>query len=606
MPKKNILRKLGLKKKYEDLILLPLGTVSLLVFCVLVFGFGLDKKFISSHAAGYVVDNHATPVANAIVCVEDNCTITSEVGYFTLESLPVGEKEISISSPHHNDINQKIRLSRGENPINLSLTAAELTQGTITLKSIEDQLVTDNLEITINDKSYQPEFNNDFSEAEIKLHNIKTGVYKFRLSSDYYIDQEVELVLEPNILNSFPIVLEPSTRLYINVVDWLDNTPLEKVAVSTDTEADGETDIQGNLRLSEISVLTKELKLKKDGYLRQTVTIEALFPGEDADFSIRLIPDRKIVYTRASASGNQIIISNYDGSESRQLTTSGNNFSPWIDEDNERIYFRKETENSRDQIHHVNFFGEETKLISSEEDLPKRTLDIIDYKNDVRFFIDEDENKDADREEDENKTGTEAQKLMSSKLDDSSQKEILVLESQVLNNIVLSQDKSQLIYGLENLSAEDMDDDDGVFVNTQRFNRTTKILNYASRVAVPQSISDDKKYLALLIDNDIFLYNFSNKSMVRGTSDNLSKSEIRFLPQESKLSYLVDENGFKSLALLDTQDHTSVRLNPESTSVTSYRIEGRDVFSYLVDNKLYVLSLKNKDFPQLIAESVSY
>lgn len=603
MPRKNILRKLGLKKKYEDLVLLPLGTVMLLVLCVLIFGFGLDKRFTTSQAGGYIVDNNARPVANAVICIEDRCTVSAEDGYFTLESLPVGEKDISISSPLHNDINQKIRLSRGENPINLSLTAAELTQGLITLTSVEDQLFTDNLEITVNDKSYQPEFSDDFSKAEINLQNLKTGVYKFKLSSDYYLDQEIDLVLEPEIQNLFPIVLEPAASFHVNVLDWLDNAPLKDAVISIDNETIGETNIQGNLEVLEVSVLTKELKLKKEGYLRQTVALENLTPGENGDVSVRLIPNRKIVYTRASASGNQIIISNYDGSESRQLTTTGNNFAPWIDENNQRVYFRKETENSRDQIYYVDFFGEEIELISSDENLPKRTLDITDYKNDVRFYIDAAE--DVDKEEDKNGIVVETEKLMSSKLDDSSQKEILVFKNQELNNIINAKDKSQLVYGLKNIEDQDSQKD-GVFMTTLRFNRTSNILDYSLRVAVPQALSDDNKHLALIIENDIFLYTFADKSLVRVTSDGQSKSEINFLPQQFKLSYLVDSGESKSLMLVDLKDHELMQITSENTSISSYRLEGTNILSYLVDGQLYVLSLKNKDFPQLTAQSVSY
>jgi len=591
MPKKNILRKLGLKKKYEDLVLLPLGTVVLLILCVLIFGFGLDKKFTAGTATGYIVDNSARPVSNAVICIEDHCVTSSQDGYFKLDDLPVGEKQISISSQQHNDINQKIRLSRGENSINLSLTPAELTGGLITLTSIEQPLFSDDLQITINDKNFNLETFEDMSKAEINLSDLKTGVYKFKMTSDYYLDQELDLVFEPGIQNLFPIVLEPAAEFQITVLDWLDNSSLKDTAVTIGNETVGETNIRGNLQVSNISVLTKEIKLKKDNYLRKTVSLVDLTPGENPEVIVQLIPTEKVAYTRSSASGKQIIISNYDGSEQKQLTTSGNNHSPWIDQDNQRVYFRKETENSRDSVYYVDYFGEETEVISTEDNLPKRHFDIIDYKNDIRHYLEE--------------TESETKILMSSKLDDSSKKEILTFENQEVNNIISAKDHNMIVYGLKNL-AEGAEQQEGVFMTTSRFTRTSKILDYSLRVAVPQALSDDNKYLALTIDNDIFFYTFSDKSLVRLTSDNQPKSEIQFAPKQSKLSYLSDNGEFKALMLIDLKDHGVVQLSSENLSLSSHRWEKPDVFSYLIEDQLYIVSLKNKDFPQLVAEPVSY
>lgn len=590
MPRKTILKRFGITKRYENLILIPVGTVVLLIFCVLLFGFGLDKQFMAGTAFGYIVDNLANPVSNAVICIEDHCVTSSKNGYFKLENIPVGEKQISISSQQHNDIHQKIFLSKGENPLNLSLTPAELASGIITLTSTKQDIFTDSLKVTLDDKYLTPEITENKQEAEIRLFDIKAGKYKLKLTSDYYMDQDIDIVFEPNIQNAFPIVLAPATALRITTLNWLDSSPLGQVTISIDSEVIGETNTQGVLLMPEISILTQEIKLKKDGYIQKILPLENLLPQETLEATTQLIPDRQIAYTRQNTLGNQIVISNYDGSNLKQLTTTGNNYEPWIDRVNQRVYFRKENENSRDSIQFSDYFGEDTKVLSNE-DLPKRLEDIVDYKNDIRFYIEE--------------INPETKRLMSSKLDDSSQKELLLIENQEINNLINTRNPNLLIYGLKNTD-EQILKPEGVYATTLRFNRTSKLLDSSIRTAIPQAISDDNKYLALTIDNDIFLYTFADKSMVRLTSDNQVKTEVLFVPKQAQISYIQNKEDTTPLMLINILNRDISQISPSNTPISSYRWEDIDIFSYISEDHLYIVSLKNKEFPQLVTNSVSY
>lgn len=591
MPRKTILKRFGLTKRHENLIFIPLGTVVLLIFCVLLFGFGLDKQFMAGTASGYITDNLTNPVSNAVICIEDYCVTSSKNGYFKLENIPVGEKQISISSQQHNDIHQKIFLSKGENTLNLSLTPAELADGIITLTSTKQDIFTDSLKVTLNDKYLTPKTTENKQEVEIQLFDIKAGKYKLKLTSDYYMDQDIDIVFEPNIQNTFPVVLAPATSLSITTLDWLDSSPLGQVTVSIGNEIIGETNTQGVLLIPEISILTKEIKLKKDGYIQKILPLENLVPQETLETTTQLIPDRKIAYTKQNTSGSQIVISNYDGSDLKQLTTTGNNYEPWIDRVNERVYFRKENENSRDSIQFSDYFGEDTKVLSGNENLPKRLEDIVDYKNDIRFYIEE--------------TNPETKRLMSSKLDDSAQKELLLIENQEVNNLINTKNSDLLIYGLKNIN-EQTSKPEGVYATTLRFNRTSKLLDSSIRTAIPQAISDDNKYLALTIDNDIFLYTFADKSMVRLTSDNHAKTEVLFVPKQAQISYIQNKEDTTTLMLINILNRDISQISPSNVSISSYRWEDIDIFSYISEDQLYIASLKNKEFPQLVTNSVSY
>ncbi len=563
MSKQKLLRKLGLNQKYENLILLPLGTVFLLIVFVMIFGLGLDKKLTSSSVSGYIVDTSSGPVDNALVCIENQCKSTSPIGYYRLTNLSPGEKEISVSSVNHNDITQRIRISRGGNSMSLSLTPAELTDAVIQISSIEEILKTEDLHIRISGNEYTPDFVNP-DNAEIRLDNFKTGMYFLEISSKYYIDQNVELVLEGGTENIFPIILEPATKFSLNILDWLNDEPINRVTVEVNGQIFGETTVQGRINLEEIPVGTKEIRLSKEGYLRQILKLENLSPGESPEITSKLIPDKKIVYTKSSASGKQVFLSNYDGSGKKQLTTSGINHNPWIDEQNERVYFSREVEDNRNSIHYIDFYGEETETLSSDEKFTKREIGIIDYKNDLRFYLEQNEEQNFS--------------LFYSRLDDNSVKVIFKDRKSKLDNLLSSNDGSTVVYKFID-SEESREEEKGIFVTTTRFNRTRKILNQISQTAIPQAISDDNKYLAVTIENDIFIYNLSDKSLERVTSDTVAKTSIQFLPKQKALSYVLEGK----LVILDPESQETELLSLEDVMISKYRWESLGVFSYRFD-----------------------
>lgn len=576
-----LVRKLGLRKQYDKLVLLPVGTVLILVLLVLIFGLGLDKKLTSSSVAGYIVDDFANPVVNALVCVDDKCISTSAIGYYKLDKLTSGDKEISISSLNHNNIQERIRLSRGANSLNLSLTPAELTNATIQLVSSEEVLHIDDVLVTLSDKAYSP-ISIDPQKAEIILTDIKTGVYFLKIVSDYYIDQEVELVFEGGMENDFPVILHPAAEFHLNVVDWLNDSPLQNVDISVDDKTKPKTDVQGRLFLTEVPVNSKEIRLVKENYLPLALPIQNITPGENEDVTARLIPARKIAYTKTTVSGKQVFLSNYDGSGTRQLTTSGVNKEPWIDEENERVYYRTELEENRDSINYTDFFGEESELLSSKGVFEKRVVDLVDYHIDIRFFVEESEEGEFS--------------LSTSRLDDSPLAQVLSAEKRNIKNLQYSRDGEHVVYQLDD------DTERGIYYTSLRQNHTQKLLDQISQDVTPHAFSYDKKLLAVTIENDIFIYNFADDSLERLTSGNQEKSSIKFIPEQDEVSYLVTQELF----IIDIDSQETLQLNTQDLPISEYRWEDTGVFSFLSNDDLYISSVKNSNSPQLVAKSVGY
>lgn len=580
-----LVRKLGLKKKYDHLVVLPLAAVFLLIFFVVIFGLGLDKRLTSSSVAGYIIDDFANPVINALVCIDEQCSSTSAIGYFRLDNLTSGEKEISVTSPNHNDISQRVRLSSGANPLSLSLTTAELTNTQVQISSSEDILYVDDLSVTLAGKAYRPS-PVDPQKAEIAFAGIKTGAYLLKIESDYYIDQELELVFEGGEDNNFQVILNPAAEFHVIIVDWLDNSPVHDVGITVDGAIVGRTNGQGRLFLSEIGVNTQEIKLSKEEYLEKKLSVEGLEPGQNTEITAEMIPERKITFTKSSASGSQIFISNYDGSGVKQITTSGINQNPWIDEENERVYFQTKLENNRDIVKYTDFFGEVTETLSSEGEFAKRLLDEVDYKNDSRFF----------QEGDENMTT-----LFFSRLDDSSIKQIYSSQHSDLESMIISKKGDQIVYKVGG-AEDDNSLERGIFHTSVGLNRAKKILDQLSDEVTPHALFYDNSLLAVTVKGDIFVYTFADKSLERLTSDNTEKSHIQFFPEQKKISYLSNNELFA----VDVRSGIITKLSTDNVSISEYRWEHEGIFSYKSNENLYIASIKNFTPPQLVTESADY
>lgn len=580
-------KKFKLSPKYQNLILLPITLVIILIICVLILGFNLDKNYILTHVSGYITDNYANPINNVTVCISENCTITSENGFYSLNNINIGEKVLNISSLQYNDINQKIQLIRGQNSVDISLTKAPVTNVIINFASGEI-LNLDQLKILINNKPYEVTLSEDKKEASLEINDIKIGNYNLKIKSNYYLEQETELAFEANSLNLFTISLQPKAFLTIKTVNWLDNTPLGGVSINLNKREIAKSDISGEAVISNISVQVKKLELKKEGYLPKTITLEELNPGINQTQVIELIPEKKLVFTKPMTTGNQIFISNYDGTELKQLTTIGNNSNPWLDEKNKRVYFRKQKENSRDEIYYVDYYGEELELISSTKQLPERELDIIDYKNDVRYYL----------------TSSELgnKYISSSNLVDNSEKELLNIQKYTLEDFIIGEKGDKFILNIKTSNLVE----NNIYLMTPDNKKITKLSKYIPKAMIPQALSSDNKYMALLDGKDIYIYSFSNRKLAKLTTDSQEKSKVNFLPNSYKLVFLSNEHDIWQIKFLDSKNNLEVPVTPENITINSYKIISNSIIGYVSNNQSYLISLKNLNSPQFIGEDIIF
>lgn len=580
MPAINKLRKMGLKKKYDHLLLLPLTTVILLFLCVVVFGLGIDKKMIKTSIQGQIMTNQNQPVMNAVICVETVCTITNQTGFYHLDNLPVGEKNITVSTDENLDVSQPIVLRRGSNSRNLTLTPAELTDATVKLSTADSILRYENLQVYINQKPYDLSlYLQSTDSVEIPIKRMKAGTYKLEIRSDYYVDQEIDLFLESDKPNLYSIVLEPAASIKIFSQDWLDLSPIPGAEIRLRDDNVQTTDSSGLLEIEEISVFTTELEITKEKYMPNTIVFDELIPGENPEKTVQLVPEGKIVFTKPATAGNQIFISNYDGSDLKQLTTEGDNKNPYLDSSKNKVFFTTEVPDGQSIVYSIDTDGEDLQKISSEEKLPSRTIDVVDYKNDMRVYDEKDEEG--------------VLNIKSSKLDDSKTKALLKIGNSNLNGVLLSPDASQLVYGIYDSQDKSTD---GIYTNILRFNKSSIVMKYG----VPQALSYDGRFLAFTVENDVYVYNFANKSIQLLVDDDSPKHRFEFRPNDPTLTYLNQDQEGIELRSVNLNSKLSTKLSAEHDTVSDYRWVNEDIFSYTTSEKLSIGSVRQFDSPTIL------
>lgn len=593
MAKKKHKSKISIFKKYKSLILLPLGTVILLTLCVLIFGLGLERKLFESSLQGYIFDKNKTPITGASVCIENNCSTTGTDGFYHLQELKLGNHKISVSSAKHLNLIESIKIDNGINTLSVELTDATLAGLTIKLKDVGELQLTD-LKLVLDDTELTEKISKiDANSIEIKLNEQKTGLYKFKLTSSYYVDEVVDLVVEADIENLYDITLEPASTFKVYVQNWLDSTPLSNTLVTLSNDVELNSNDEGMLTIDELSIYKKEILFRKDGFLRQTHILNILNPGINPDLTIKLVPEGKVTYVKETTLGKQIFLSNLDGSEPRQLTLDGINTNPWIDLKNEKVYFQKNQVDKASLVQWIDFLGDEIKTISTKTDQPIRKFDLVNYRKDIRIFLQENESE---------------TKIIKTNLDDNQETTLYDLSNRDLKETILSQDGNQLIFSFTSKSEENKTEE-GIYTNNIRFNRTTNLLHFNTgdekRVSQPKAINDDGDLLALTLDGELFTHSYSGEQIERITNDGLEKRTFNFQPETNNISYIRNIDGRKELVLIDTSSKVMKILAQTNTENFDYRWLNKDIFTYVIDGELWISSINNLDSPKMIEKAVT-
>ena len=594
MPKKKHQLNKSVFKKYNTLILLPLGTIILLTLCVIIFGLGLDSKLFDSSLEGYIFDVQKTPIAGADVCVQNRCVLTAENGFYQIPNLKLGNDEISVTSDKHLNLVESIKINSGVNTLSVELTAATLANVTVNFKDNNGLQISD-LIIELEDKPITELAKNlDEKTWELKLVDKKTGLYKLNLESGYYVDQIIDLVIEPDIDNYYEINLEPASNFNINVQDWLNSTPLPNTRVSVRDDMEYITNENGLLSIEDFSVYENEILVSKDGFLKQTYPLTTLNPGVNPDLTIKLVPEGKITFVKETSLGKQIFLSNFDGSELHQLTLEGINTNPWVDQKNEKVYFLKNQIDKAGLVYWVDFLGDETKRISTKTDEPIRKIDLINYKKDLRVFL-----KDG-----------ETTKIVKTNLDDTQESTLYdLVEGSEVKESILSEDGSQFIFSFVS-NDEALKAEEGIYTNNIRFNRVSNLIKFnvgdEKRISQPRAVNDDDNRLALTIEGELFVHGYSGEEIVRITNDSLEKNSFYFQPETNNISYIRTIEGRKELVLVNPDSKEMKILAQTDVEGFDYRWITKDLFNYIVDGELWISSINNLELAKLVDSSVTF
>ncbi|MCA9380481.1 carboxypeptidase regulatory-like domain-containing protein [Candidatus Dojkabacteria bacterium] len=580
-------------KKYNTLILFPLGTVILLTLCVIIFGLGLDSKLFDSSLEGYIFDVNKNPITGANVCIQSKCAVTEENGFYELRNLKLGNTELTVSSDRHLNLVEPIKIESGVNKLSVELTEATLANVLVTFKDIGGlqvngfQVKLDNIELKENINPL------DENTVELNLVDKKTGIYKLIISSDYYVNQEIDLVVEPEVENQYEIYLEPASNFKIYVQNWLDSSPIPNTNITVRKDHELSTDENGTIAIDDFSIYEKEILFNKDGFLKQVHVLKDLNPGINPDLTIKLVPDGKISFAKETPLGKQIFLSNFDGTESRQLTLDGENINPWIDEKNEKVYFTKIQVEKAGVVHWVDFLGDETKIISTKFEEPARKVDLINYRKDLRIFLRDIEG---------------VSNLVKTNLDDSRESILYDLTDRELNETILSQDGNQLIFSFVGKN-DSLKETEGIYSNNIRFNRTTNLLKFNTgeekRISQPKAVNDDGNILALTLDGELFIHNYSGEQIERITNDSIEKSSFYFQPETNNITYIRTIEERKELVLVDPLSKEMKILTQTDTEAFDYRWLNKEIFNYVIDGELWISSINNLESAKSVGTSVT-
>lgn len=533
---------------------------------------------------GYITDTASLPIASASVCLNNLCAQTNELGYYKIESISSGTFPLVVSTAKHHDISESIKVRRGTNTVNLSLNSAELANAQLRFVDYDGKIVYDGLSVRL-----QGELVTIDTDGKLLLSQIKTGRYLVSVESTYYVDQQTEIYLEANGENQYTIDLEPSVSFALTVQNWLDLSLIKNAIVTIPGLDNFLTDATGTIVFTDIPKTTQLMTVKKDGYLDRVYHFEGLQSGANPDISLSLVENEQIVFTKKTATGKQIFISNIDGTDLTQLTTEGENYQPWLDKKNQKVFFAQKQTDKRDLIYSIDIQGERLELLSNLTLVsPARPLEFISFEKDIRIYT-------------EINAESKVQ-FLSSKLDDSNIVNYPDLNDLVYSKIFLSQDANTLLYSI----SDDVERKPGIYSTALRHNRTVKLMDSTTSVVedglVVHASSTNNQELGLTIGPEIFTYDIGSKNLIRLTEDTLPKTQISFQPNTRRISYIV-ESEVRPIVMLDPTTKESTILTQQDHIIDTYKWLTENTLVYSSGNKLWMTAIQNPTHPQTITEA---
>lgn len=570
-------RKLSQNKRFHMLITLPVIVILLFSTVVFLSYFRVNNKVFTSSLTGYVASKETKPTDNVTVCISTNCTTTDNKGLYVLDNLESGLTELSVSSNNFEDITQLISLNPGSNKLNLTVTPANLVSGKIVFTS-SDEFQPKDIDIlfdqkeTVLDKNYS-----------LIFENIKAGVYPLSYKSSKFIDDSVDVIFEDNGSNETRITLIPEIERNLLIKDFVSGQLLENVVITHDDNK-AETDDLGLTKLSEISENVK-ISITKEDYLSQDILLTALKPNDKNQTEVRLVPKGKTVFVKKTNSGNQVFISNIDGSETRQLTTKGNNSNPWYDEENGIVYFtRQRVENKKPYIFTISETGENQIRITDEtEQTIVSGIDHINYKADRRVYktiIDEKE------------------VLVKEQLSGANSSTILETDGLEIRNGILSANGKTFYYSQKPKKASENSQDSGIYSISMNLGLKNRISDDIDNTGVLADVKSNNQHILIKTDTTLYEFNLSTKSLTELAPINNSTKFINYSP-DSKTIYLLQDKLLKTL-----KDGDFETLSTIGVDVFSYGWISDEVLYFESEDALWVISTSEGSKPIKIVDGI--
>jgi len=309
-------------KKHTLKLILIIIISSLLISGLAFLGIsGNYRNFLNTSVSGQVVDENGKPVESALLKIEDKIVNSNKDGLFSFSSVPLSSPKITITSPQHFYLEERIELRNSSNE-GLKFTLKTLDYSTVSGKLEGKDLVLGKTKVKIN-KTEVP-LNSDFS---FKLEKSVVGQASLSITSDDHKDVLKQVNLLPGINDLGTFIMELGDLSIFRVSSWANSASLKNAEV-----------VIGNITLKTDDSGNFSFRMKKgekySALIKNPGFISKSFDLDDDTKQLELVPEGKIVYTSDRNGKNAIYISNYDGSEEtkiyetseliREATKSGN------------------------------------------------------------------------------------------------------------------------------------------------------------------------------------------------------------------------------------------------------------------------------------------
>jgi len=338
-------KKFNRSKLFKGLVIFSGVGLAVLILVIIGSVFKLDTLVFPVTAYGTIVDFNNRPLADVSVCIQSKCANTDNSGTYTINGLTYGSYDFTAQLDHYRGIQETVPLQRGKNKIDRVLTAEGFGDISGEITTQNGTLITDNLEVMIDNQSVGLSSTNTFS-----LTGRSIGKFTLLIKSPVYKDVTTDYVLTEGNFDIGKIVLVPASDIKFNVVDWLSGAALDKVTATAGT-ASVTTTTDGIVQLLDLQI-TGDLSIlvHKDGYVDQTVTLAAAnFKTSAVNVlaDCSLVRTGRVVYVSNRLGNSNVYSANYDGSDEKMLSDNkGDSTSPMVLADGKTVAFFS----TRDQI----------------------------------------------------------------------------------------------------------------------------------------------------------------------------------------------------------------------------------------------------------------